>query len=305
MPCPGKGWLAWRPTVSSIAVTCDRYTELTPGPVSGLRTFRGARPEVQYGPMRGGQFTSKEERHQLHRFQRPTLTISPRFPIVQAELSKVALTYQGVHLNKIALASDLECFSVTLTKTGQSSQEPKNSRSKLERRGGGASNPTVIGHHRRFQGLEFWPLVLAWLACRHCLLGSGARSLLGDEHSICGPYGPASCLMLALLRLLFEVLDGGGINSRRRISHELMLASKKTDLKASALDKYPFGWTRSSIPGPRNADDRRGTQHSAGRLWIDLAIVDSDSWVALESALAVDIDGHRRELFDDELLETC
>lgn len=75
MPCPGKGWLAWRPTVSSIAVTCDRYTELTPGPVSGLRTFRGARPEVQYGPMRGGQFTSKEERHQLHRFQRPTLVL--------------------------------------------------------------------------------------------------------------------------------------------------------------------------------------------------------------------------------------
>lgn len=41
------------------------------------------------------------------------------------------------------------------------------------------------------------------------------------------------------------------------------------------------------------------------------ATVDSDSWVALESAvtaaseLAVDIDGHRRELFDDELLETC
>lgn len=139
---------------------------------------------------------------------------------------QVALPYQGVHPNKIALVSDLECFSVTLAKTGQSSQEPKNERSKLERRGGGASNPTVIGHHRRFQGLGFWPLFVAWLACRHCLLGSGARSLLGDERPICGPYGPASCLVLTLLRLLSEVLDGGGINSRRRISPELMVSTR-------------------------------------------------------------------------------
>ncbi|EGO52434.1 hypothetical protein NEUTE1DRAFT_114393 [Neurospora tetrasperma FGSC 2508] len=242
---------------SSIAVTCDRYTELTPGPVSGLRTFRGARPEVQYEPMGGGQFTSKEERHQLHRFQRPTLvlgkageaalwtpgaqTTSPRFPIVQAELSKVALTYQGVHLNKIALVSDLECFSVTLAKTGQPSQEPKNSRSKLERRGGGASNPTVIGHHRRFQGLGFWPLFLAWLACRHCLLGSGARSLLGYERPICRPYGPASCLVLTLLRLLFEMLDGGDINSRRRISQELIVSTRVLRVRYEGQDHGTSG----------------------------------------------------------------
>ncbi|KAK3355111.1 hypothetical protein B0H65DRAFT_36406 [Neurospora tetraspora] len=84
----------------------------------------------------------------------------------------------------------------------------------------------MIGHHHRFQGLGFWPLFLAWLACRHCLLGTGSTQLAWVTSALFADHGPAFDLMLTLLRLLFGVLDGDGIDSRRRISQELMVSTR-------------------------------------------------------------------------------
>lgn len=65
-------WLAWRPT---LAWPWWHVIDTLNDPPGGFDWEHSEVPKVQYEPMRGGHFIGKEQRHHLHRFQRPTLVL--------------------------------------------------------------------------------------------------------------------------------------------------------------------------------------------------------------------------------------